>query len=81
MAHKGHGQHRRKREFFDLPRMKFSTCAKVAYQSRSDAKKAARFVRVAHGRMRPYRCPTCGFWHIGHLPASIRVYGHPWVAR
>ena len=35
-------------------------CKKIAYQSRRDA-------GLAPGRYgKPYRCPRCGMWHVGH---------------
>lgn len=37
---------------------------KRRYLSRRDARKSARDVRKRD--MQHYRCPQCGFWHIGH---------------
>lgn len=50
---------------------------KLAYVARREAKAhARRLKRTAthdgHG-LRPYRCPSCGLWHVGHLPPEVRV--------
>lgn len=58
-------------------RSKVATCEKSAFHTRPDAKRAARYVRHKTGRMRPYRCDVCGFWHLGHMPQSVRQ-GEPW---
>lgn len=58
-------------ELFNVTRMRIGSCTKVAYENRTDAKKSARFLKPAFGAMRPYRCETCGFWHIGHLPGAV----------
>jgi hypothetical protein len=34
--------------------------------------------RVRHDGLRAYKCATCGFFHLGHLPANIR---HGFVGR
>lgn len=59
-------------------RSRVATCDKIAYHTRSDAKKAARWVQSKFGRMRPFRCPDCGMWHIGHLPAAVIQNGEPY---
>jgi hypothetical protein len=49
---------------------------KVGYRSRRLAKLARR--RATHlrsgsskyGSVRPYRCPECDLWHLGHVPTS-----------
>jgi ssDNA-binding Zn-finger/Zn-ribbon topoisomerase 1 len=50
-------------------------CGKRGYHSRSDAKKALRGHRGAgfSRGVRPYECPTCGYWHLGHVPFSVRA--------
>lgn len=63
------------REFFHRSRV--ASCAKIAFHTRADAKRAARHVKTQTGRMRPYHCETCGFWHLGHMPQSVRQ-GEPW---
>lgn len=45
---------------------------KVAYVDKATAKRAARKTEYRLGRMRPYRCPHCGAWHIGHKPPPQR---------
>lgn len=53
-------------------------CGKGAYESRRDAKRAARDIHP-HERLNAYRCPhRAGMWHLGHLrpgdrDRSIRV--------
>ena len=55
---------------------------KHAYEHRSDAKAElgrARSADHSHHRMSTYRCEACGFFHIGHVPAS-KVHGRGWFA-
>lgn len=59
------------REAFRTARV--SSCTKVAFYTRRQAKEKARELKSVRGHMRPYRCDDCGFWHIGHLPARIRL--------
>lgn len=50
-------------------------CGKRGYQTRADAKKALRHHRkrgFSRG-VRPYECPACGFWHLGHVPYAVKV--------
>lgn len=30
---------------------------------------------LTYPHLRPYRCPGCGHWHLGHLPDVVR-HGH-----
>ena len=40
---------------------------KRAYASRAAGKAAARLLaKRGYGNMRPYTCPHCDLWHIGH---------------
>ncbi len=41
------------------------SCGKRGYKSKAKALKAHRtyYARVK-GRMRPYKCPRCGLWHV-----------------
>lgn len=50
-------------------------CGKRGYQTRADAKKALRHHRGSGGdrTVRPYECPTCGAWHLGHVPYAVKV--------
>jgi hypothetical protein len=41
---------------------------KRPYSNKRDAKRAARTMEQHIGRMHPYRCPTCGQFHLGHKP-------------
>jgi hypothetical protein len=50
-------------------------CGKKGYLTRADAKKALRGHRGFgfDRHVRPYRCDDCGCWHLGHLPAAVRL--------
>lgn len=39
---------------------------KIKYLSRNSARKAAHAIQHITGRMVPYRCQRCGYYHIGH---------------
>lgn len=42
---------------------------KFRYTSRADAnKEVKRKAKIA--ALMPYRCPFCGFWHVGHKPCD-----------
>ncbi|MFD7980272.1 hypothetical protein [Streptomyces sp. NPDC059071] len=47
-----------------------ATCTgKARYLERAHAKHAAsRIRRTGANHLRPYRCPFCQCWHLGHLP-------------
>lgn len=53
------------------------TTGKVSYGSRRYAKyarKQAQQLRTgsnARGSVRPYRCPDCDMWHLGHIPRQV----------
>lgn len=49
-----------------------NACGKVAYLTRRDAARARR--RFSARSIRPYKCASCGLWHLGHLPQAA-VYG------
>ncbi len=61
---------------------KWDCCgSKIAYDSQGAAAKAARSTLRRNGfsgrqktdrALRPYLCPHCGKWHIGHKPARVR---------
>lgn len=46
---------------------------KVAYPTRHDAKRQNKRIDGGHSKMRPYECPTCHLFHLGHLPAVVRL--------
>lgn len=49
------------------------TSGKRSFISRAAARRAARDAKnTGAGHMRPYMCPDCETWHIGHLPYHIR---------
>lgn len=50
-----------------------NSCGKVAYLSRKAAKLNGSKLHngASKGRMRPYRCPVCDLWHVGHLPRVV----------
>ena len=46
---------------------------KVAFRSYNYAKRIAGRVSYDDDEpVRPYHCPVCGLWHIGHDPATTR---------
>jgi hypothetical protein len=45
-------------------------CGKVTWVDRSAAKEEARRLRGLGDRVRPYRCPRCALFHVGHLPQA-----------
>ena len=55
------------------------TPEKLAYETRKQAKAAARRVRSKHGargRIHAYRC-RCGLFHLGTMPAWMVDEGRP----
>jgi hypothetical protein len=44
---------------------------KAKWLTKADAKMQARRAHPGE-RMSAYVCTSCGFWHIGHLPARVR---------
>lgn len=50
--------------------MKTLSCARTAkkcYRSHLAAVgAAARYIRPGYGRLRPYKCGYCGYWHLTH---------------
>ena len=40
---------------------------KVAFSDRRSARASA---RRTPGHVRPYRCPECSLWHVGHIPQA-----------
>lgn len=44
-------------------------CGKRGYMSRSVARRAAQHIDKT---LRPYLCDLTNYWHLGHLPNSIR---------
>lgn len=61
----------------DVPFRKFSPATqcegKRKYSTKDDAKSAARRSERSLGRMKPYRCPHCDAWHLGHAPKITRA--------
>lgn len=53
----------------------YDRCGKWGYHTRADAKKALRRHRGKgfDRRVRPYKCPDCGFFHLGHMPGVVRA--------
>ena len=52
----------------------YAACSsgKRAFVARAGAKHAARQVaKSGSPGNRPYQCPECGHWHIGHKPAGV----------
>jgi hypothetical protein len=41
---------------------------KLPYTRKADVKRAIKLIERHSGRMFPYRCPHCGYWHMGHRP-------------
>ncbi len=42
---------------------------KIPYLLRGNAEKVKRSMRgQGRGRIEEYRCPHCGWWHVGHRP-------------
>lgn len=39
---------------------------KIRYRTREDAEAAARLTPTHRNNLRPYKCPECWGWHIGH---------------
>lgn len=39
---------------------------KRGWETRADAKLIINRIRKTYGRMRPYRCDECNYWHTGH---------------
>jgi hypothetical protein len=45
---------------------------KWTYPTRTAAKKhSSRINRMRGDNLRPYVCPHCGFWHVGHKPKEV----------
>ena len=45
---------------------------KRTHPDRASAKRHAANVRRSNGEhLRPYRCPSCDLWHVGHLPDDV----------
>lgn len=44
---------------------------KRQYSSRKIGRRAARAL-YPHAALRPYRCDTCGYWHIGNTPERVK---------
>lgn len=60
-------------------------CGKRCYQSKRDARTAARQLRGRDGRLDVYRCDHDDrYWHIGHQPPPItlgQVARRDWVSK
>lgn len=47
--------------------------SKKVYLTRAIAKRSARRFEAKSGeKMRPYKCPHCGMWHITHTDRRLR---------
>ena len=44
-------------------------CAKVRYLCRKHAKQN----KPKHQNLHAYKCPECGLWHLGHMPAKVKA--------
>ena len=40
--------------------------SKISFTSRREARTRSRHGRHMDGSLQPYRCVTCGAWHLGH---------------
>jgi hypothetical protein len=55
-------------------------CSKIRFESRKDAmrgrngvrKETLGLVKCGSGRLGVYKCPGCGWWHIGHQQGNMR---------
>lgn len=45
---------------------------KVSFESRRAAKVWRARIPGARGQLNVYRCPHCGFLHLGHMPRDVR---------
>lgn len=53
-----------------IGRAKAPCCdGKFAYKCRGDAQKECKR-KKNKVELLPYRCPFCGFWHVGHKPSG-----------
>jgi hypothetical protein len=50
----------------ELPYVERSCTSKIWYESRGEARNAARHGRRSNGRLHPYHCQICHQWHLGH---------------
>jgi len=52
----------------DLPIEERACTSKARFLSRGEARSMVRHGRrcAARGDLRPYRCRSCGWWHLGH---------------
>jgi hypothetical protein len=51
-----------------------SSCQKIRFQSRGEAKERDRDRRARGGqakKTRPYLCPACGGWHLTSVPKTM----------
>jgi hypothetical protein len=49
-----------------LPLVERACTSKSVFGSRREASQRARRGRHTDGSLRPYRCPHCTAWHLGH---------------
>jgi len=52
---------------------------KRVYRSNAEAlradKRHLRSIKNRRERLKPYKCLSCTFWHLGHPPRKERLYG------
>jgi len=48
-------------------------CVKVGYDTRAEARRAARLTSLDYGKLNAYRCPKCDLYHIGHRHPQAEV--------
>jgi hypothetical protein len=59
--------------------MKYCPTGKIVYSSARAAQESLRYIRKPGeegGRLRPYKCPQCKQWHLGHsYELDNRLFG------
>ena len=50
----------------NLPLQDRGCSSKAVYVTRSEAKSLVRHGRRGYAGLKPYRCPWCEGWHLGH---------------
>lgn len=63
-----HTAHRKQKLGFVPTR---NECGVIAFGSRKQARQRSKHLPGKH--VRPYRCPDCELWHLGHLPVVVLV--------
>jgi hypothetical protein len=50
----------------DLPLIERGCTSKATFFSRREARSVSRSGWVGRGQLKPYHCPNCKQWHLGH---------------